>query len=315
MIEFYIISGIVAFLALAFIAVSFICYRMTFYSRKRIPKPEGEYSLPKGKLYEPYYDQIKVWQKETMELPHEDVEITSHDGLTLKGKYYEYKKGSPLEILFHGYRGNPKRDMGGAVQRCFTLGRSALLVNQRAHGVSEGSTITFGVNERRDCLRWVDFAIEHFGSDVKIILTGLSMGASTVLMAAGEDLPENVVCILADCGYSSQKEIIKKVVREIGISPKLAYPFIRAGAFIFGHFDLEETSPMEAVKKSKKPIIFIHGDDDDFVPYQMSLDMYEVCPTAKALVTVKGAGHGLAFIMGQEQYIKEVKEFDSVWNK
>ena len=141
------------------------------------------------------------------------------------------------------------------------------------------------------------------------------MGASTVLMAAGEPLPDNVVCILADCGYSSQKEIIKKVVGEMGIPPKLAYPFIKSGALIFGRFRLEETSPIEAVARSKKPIIFIHGDSDDFVPYQMSLDMYEACPTEKALVTVKGAGHGLAFIMGQEQYIKEVKEFDSVWNK
>ncbi len=315
MIGFYIGLGIVLFFAIVFFTVSYVCYRMAFYSRKRIPKPEGEYSLPKGKLYEPYYEQIKVWQKETMALPHEDLEIISHDGLTLKGKYYEYKKDAPLEILFHGYRGNPKKDLSGAVERCFTLGRSALLVTQRAHGDSDGSTISFGVNERRDCLRWVDFVIDRFGKDVKIILTGLSMGASTVLMAAGEELPENVVCILADCGYSSQKEIIKKVVGEMGISPKLAYPFIKAGALIYGRFKLEETSPIEAVKRSKTPIIFIHGDSDDFVPYGMSLDMYEACPTEKALVTVKGAGHGLAFIMGQEQYINEVKNFDSVWKK
>lgn len=312
---FYIISGVVLFLAVVFLAISYACYRMAFYSKKRIPKPEGEYSLPKGALYEPYLERIKEWQKETLALPHEDFEIKSHDGLTLKGKYYEYKKGAPLEILFHGYRGNPQKDLSGAVERCFTLGRNALLVTQRAHGESEGSTISFGVNERRDCLRWVDFAIDRFGNDVKIILTGLSMGASTVLMAAGEDLPKNVVCILADCGYSSQKDIIKKVVRELGLPASLAYPFIKAGAFIFGHFSLEETTPIEAVKRSKTPIIFIHGDTDDFVPYKMSVDMYDACPTEKVLITVKGAGHGLAFIMDQEGYISRVKEFDSVWKK
>ena len=315
MIEFYVISGIAVFLALAFLIISYVCFRLAFYSRKRIPKPEGEYSLPKGKLYEPYLERIKEWQKETFALPHEDFEIRSHDGLTLKGKYYEHEKGAPLEILFHGYRGNPMKDLSGAVERCFKLGRNALLVTQRAHGESDGSVISFGVNERRDCLRWVDFAISRFGEDTKIILTGLSMGASTVLMAAGEDLPENVVCILADCGYSSQKEIIKKVIGEMGIPQDLAYPFVKAGAFIFGHFRLEETTPIESVKRSRTPIIFIHGDSDDFVPYQMSLDMYKVCPTEKTLITVEGAGHALAFIMDQEGYIKKVKEFDSVWKK
>jgi fermentation-respiration switch protein FrsA (DUF1100 family) len=297
------------FLAIAFLTISYVCYRLAFYSKKRVPKPEGEYSLPRGELYEPYLERIKEWQKETLALPHESFEIKSHDGLTLKGKYYEYEKDAPLEILFHGYRGNPQKDLSGAVERCFTLGRSALLVTHRAHGESEGSTISFGVNERRDCLSWVDFAIQHFGKDVKIILTGLSMGASTVLMAAGEELPENVVGVLADCGFTSAKEIMKKVIKDMNLPPNLSYPFVKLGARLYGGFNIEENSAKEAVKRIKVPVIFFHGESDDFVPCDMSKENYKECAAPKKLITVAGAGHGLSFPVDEKNYLKEVADF------
>ena len=143
-----------------------------------------------------------------------------------------------MEIMFHGYRGNAERDLSGGIQRCFALGRSVLLVDQRTSCGSEGNVISFGINEHRDCLSWVDFAVKHFGPDIKIILTGISMGASTVLMAAGKELPKNVVGVLADCGFSSAREIIKKCARDLKIPADLIYPFIKLGAKIFGHFNL-----------------------------------------------------------------------------
>ena len=124
-----------------------------------------------------------------------------------------------------------------------------LLPDHAAHGRSEGKYLSFGIKESRDCLAWIDFLIDHFGADVKIILTGISMGAATVVMAGGEELPPNVIGILADCGYSTPKEIMEKVIREMGLPPKLSYPFVKLAARIFGHFDLEETSPMEALKR------------------------------------------------------------------
>jgi fermentation-respiration switch protein FrsA (DUF1100 family) len=189
------------------------------------------------------------------------------------------------------------------------LGRSALIVDQRCSGKSGGHVITFGVREHRDCLSWVDFAVEHFGPDVKLILTGISMGASTVLMAAGRDLPENVIGILADCGFTSAKEIIQEVIKQMGLPPKPCYPFVKLGAKLFGGFELEEYSAIEAVKQAKKPVIFFHGESDDFVPCWMSEKMYEACTSRKQLVKVPGAGHGLAFPVDQEGYLKEARAF------
>ena len=144
---------------------------------------------------------------------------------------------------------------------------------------------------------------------MKIILTGISMGASTVVMAAGHELPDNVIGVLADCGFSSAKDIIKVVIKQMGLPPEPCYPFVKLGARLFGGFDLEEYSPMDALKTATKPVIFFHGEADDFVPCYMSEKMYDACMSRKQLVKVPGAGHGLSFPVDQEGYLKEAKAF------
>jgi len=288
---------------------SYICYRLAFHVPKKRPKCKEEFDVPEGKIYEPYHKQMIAWMKETRSLPHEEFSITSFDGLKLYGKYYEHKPGAPIELMFHGYRGNAERDLSGAVQRCFSLGRNVLIVDQRTSGKSEGNVISFGINESRDCLSWINFMIEHFGPDVKIIITGISMGASTIMITAGKDLPPNVIGALADCGYTSAKEIIKKVIRQMRLPANLLYPFVKLGAKLYGHFDLEETSPIESMKKCRIPIIFIHGEADDFVPCEMSRANYEACIAPKAILTVPGAGHGLGYLVDNEGYFKTLKEF------
>lgn len=239
-----------------------------------------------------------------------DVQITSFDGLTLHGKYYEYKKGAPTEILFHGYRGSAERDLCGGVHRCFEIGHNALIVDQRAAGKSGGHVITFGAKECYDCLAWVDFVIQHIDKDARIILTGISMGAATVMMAASMDLPKNVIGVLADCGYTSTKAIIQKVIRDMKLPAKLLYPLVRLGARLFGGFDPDAFSPLESMKKCKLPVIFFHGDTDDFVPCYMSEENYAACAAEqKRLVIIHGAGHGLCFPVNQETYFKELRVF------
>ena len=288
--------------------VAYICYRMAFYADRK--PSEEEYPIPEGEIYEPYREQMVAWMKETWQMPHEDMEIVSFDGLILRGKYYECVPGGPIELMFHGYRGNADRDLCGGVQRCFALGRNTLIVDQRACGSSDGHVITFGIHESDDCHRWIAHLIKRFGPDVKIILTGISMGAATVLMASGEKLPPNVVGVLADCGYSSAKDIMKLVIREMKLPPNLCYPFVKLAARIYGHFDLEETSPMEAVKKSTVPTIFFHGDADAFVPCEMSRINYEACAAKKKkLVTAPGAGHGLSYPVLKQEYLKEAGAF------
>ena len=302
-------TGIMLTVLAAVYAVSYVCYRMAFYSPPRKPLEGDAVPTPIGEIYDPFRPAMERWVREARAMPRENVSIKSFDGLTLRGWYYEYAPGAPIELMMHGYRGDGERDLSGGVQRCFACGRSALVVDQRAGGRSDGKTITMGIHERRDCLSWVDFMVKKFGPDVKIILTGISMGAATVVMAGGEELPPNVVGILADCGYSSAKEIMYKVIREMGLPPKLSFPFVRMGAILFGHFDPVETSPAEALVKCKVPVIFFHGENDDFVPCDMSRRLYELCPTRKAIMTVPGAGHGLSYALQPKEYREFLGDF------
>lgn len=307
----YVIFGVVGGVVFLTLLTSFICFLITFYALPQ--KEKEEFEIPPGEIYEPYREIMINWMKEARSFNPKEVSIISFDGLTLYGKYYEYSKDAPIELMFHGYRGSAERDLCGGVQRCFALKRSCLIVDQRTAGKSGGRVITFGIKESRDCLNWIDYIIENINKDAKIIITGISMGAATVTIAAGEKLPPNVIAALADCGYTSAKAIIKKVIRDLKMSPNLMYPFIKLGAKIFGGFDLEKYSPIEAMKKCTVPIIFIHGTADDFVPYEMSVENFNECThKIKELVTVENAGHGLAFLKDTEGYFKAIREFDKM---
>jgi fermentation-respiration switch protein FrsA (DUF1100 family) len=213
--------------------------------------------------------------------------------------------------MFHGYRGSAERDLCGGVHRCFALGRSALIVDHRGAGESDGRIITFGIKERRDCLDWIKYTAERFGEDAKIIITGISMGAATVMMTLSEDLPRNVIGAIADCGYTSPKEIITKVMGDLKLPSAIFYPFVKLGAKIFGGFNLEEFSALEGVAGCKIPIIFIHGEADTFVPCDMSVRLYEACTAPhKRLFTLPDTGHGLAYPKDPEEYYRVIREFD-----
>lgn len=306
-----IIGGIIVLVLLG----AFISFMMAFYSPKRKKLSDDEFDLPFGDNYEPYYDDMKKLMKEYREMEREEgvkVSIRSRDGLTLYGTYFGGIENAPVEIMLHGYRGTPERDMCGGVRRAREIGHNALLIEQRACGDSDGRVITFGIKERFDCLDWVNFVIEKFGSEVKIILTGISMGAATVIMATGEGLPKNVVGVLADCGYTSPSEIIKKVVKNMKLPVCIFYPLLKLGARIFGGFNLEETSPLEAIKKCSVPIMIIHGEADKFVPCEMSKRLYEACPSKKILLTVPSAGHGLSFLINPELYFEKLDKFTAL---
>lgn len=309
MLALWIILGVVIVLALMIVLLSYLCFRMAFYSPDRPAIPSDAIDIPEGAAYEEFREDMEKWARDLRAMPHEEMSITSFDGLTLRGKFYEYAPNAPIELMFHGYRGTAERDLSGGVARCFQLGRSALLVDQRGCSDSEGNVISFGINEHRDCLAWLDFAIQRFGKDAKIILTGISMGASTVLMVSDKDLPPNVLGILADCGFSTAKDIIKKVIRQMGLPADVGYPFVKLGAKLFGHFDLEAHSAVEAVKHATVPVIFFHGDGDDYVPCEMSRINYDACTAKKKLVIVPRAGHGLSYPVAPDTYLNALREF------
>lgn len=296
-------------LAAIVLLISYICFRMAFYVKEKAIIGPNDFPIPDGEIYEPHRPQMVAWMKEVRALPSREFTIRSHDGLKLYGKYYQFSPSAPIELMFHGYRGNAERDLCGGVQRAFSLGHSALIVDQRASCHSDGNIISFGVNEHKDCLAWLDFAIQTFGQDAQIILTGISMGATTVLLAAGRELPKNVIGVLADCGYTTAREIICEVIRQMHLPPKLSYPFVRLGAKLFGHFDLEAANAPKALANCKVPVIFFHGEADDFVPCAMSKANYDACPSRKALVTIPGAGHGLAYLVDPKGYLKAAGDF------
>ena len=243
-------------------------------------------------------------------VPFEAVSIRSHDGLTLTGKYYHIADGAPLEIYCHGYKGNAIRDFCGFWPVAKALKHNVLLIDQRCHGGSQGHTISFGIQEKKDVLNWVRWAENRLGP-VNMALCGVSMGAATVLMASGmESLPDCVKAIVADCPYDAPSNIIKKVLgQDMGIPVKVVYPLILAGGWVYGRFNLNADSPVEAVKRAQVPILLIHGDDDRFVPYPMSQNIHSAAPEKIDFHTISGAGHALDSATAPEAFQRTVKEF------
>ena len=242
-----------------------------------------------------------------LETPYEAVTIRSHDGLKLRGKFYEGRSGAPLLLFFHGYRSTAERDGSGGFSLCRGKGWNAMMVDQRAHGESQGKTITFGAKERYDVLDWVNWAVRRFGEDQEIYLVGVSMGAATVLMAAGLGLPPQVKGVWADCGYSSTEGVLRHMIRRWKLPETLTFAAARLGGRIFGGFDVREITPLEAVKKAEVPILLIHGEDDNVVPHHMAEEIREACAAPVEIVSVPKAHHGMSFYVDNARYRSAVE--------
>ncbi len=239
----------------------------------------------------------------------EDVAIRSFDGLTLRGQWVPAEKPIGTIILFHGYHTHYIHDFPGIFGFYHGLGLNLLLVRQRSHGNSEGKYITFGVKERRDALSWIEFHNRTHGMD-NVFLGGMSMGASTVLFAAGEDLPPNVRGITADCGFSSPAEILSHIIRrDFHLPPKLVLPLMEGWARLLGGFSFYECDSRKTLARSKTPVLFIHGEADTFVPCAMSKAGFDACRSEKALHLVAGAGHGRSYLYEPERLRDTLSDF------
>lgn len=289
-------------------AASYFCYRLAF----SVPKQSREalFEMPDTEQYAPYSAEARQMISDALEIPYKEAVVTSYDGLRLFGKCYIASADAPWLIMLHGYRSGAERDFCGGLKFGIDSGFNVLLVDQRAHGKSEGKCLTFGIKERYDCLTWINYVISQAGGSCKIALYGMSMGAATVLMAAGSGLPKNVACIVADCGYTSPKAIIKKVIREMHYPVFPTYALVRLGGMLFGGFDIEEYSAVQAMEKCDIPVLFIHGDDDRFVPCDMSRENHRHCRAeGKKLLIVPNAGHGMSYMSDKRAYLGTVSEF------
>lgn len=285
---------------------SYYAYRIAFYS----PKKDRDHVVkPTDPQYDPYREEMKRLFHQLNGRSCEYVSITSHDGLKLSGRYYHIRDGAPLDICFHGYRSHPLTDFSGGTELSFLLEHNVLLIDERAHGRSEGRTISFGILERLDLPCWVDYAINRFGKDVQIFLYGVSMGGATVLMASDLDLPQNVKGIVADCPYTNPLEVILYVGKGTSLPNWLIKPFVITAAKIYGGFDLLETDAVRAVRNAKVPILIIHGEDDHYVPCEMSEAAAAVNTKMVRRFTFPGAAHGISYLVDTPRYQQIVKDF------
>lgn len=300
---------LVVLLALAVLVLlaSYTVFRLLFRSPNKLQN--DDFYMPPSEQTDALRETINGMIRSLNAVPYEKVSITSFDGLRLCGRYYHKKDGAPLAILMHGYRGTPSRDFSGGAQSYLAAGFNLLLIEQRAHCTSAGHVISFGVNEHRDCRAWVDYACRRFGKEVRIVLCGISMGATTVLLASGTDLPENVKGVIADCPFTSPKAIIVKVCRDRKLPPCIIWPLARLGAALFGHFNLSGVNAAEAVKAAKVPILLIHGEDDRFVPCDMGRSIAAANPAKIELHTFPDAGHGLSFLIDRPRYEQITRAF------
>lgn len=244
------------------------------------------------------------------------VEITAHDGERLVGHWHSCENAKRIIIAMHGWRSSWTNDFGLISDFMFQNNCHVLFAEQRGQNNSGGNYMGFGLLERHDCLDWIRWVNQQGYDNMPIYLCGISMGASTVLMTAGFELPETVHGIIADCGYTSPNAIWKHVMEN---NLRLYYDDIQgeiAAEICRRKIQIgpKDYSCISAMAKCKVPVLFIHGTDDDFVPIEMTYENYKACIAPKRLFVVPGAGHGMSYFLNKEGYEQTVKQFWSEWD-
>ena len=286
----------------------------TILFNKTIPRSESSASATKlsggswGK-HRRLLDESRKWLDNQ---PCEQLSITSFDGLRLSGYYYPVQGGSDcLVIAFNGYRSNSRGQYSHITKYLNGLGIDVLLVDNRAHGESEGEYVGFGVLDRLDCRKWVEFMNEKLHHSCSIYIYGVSMGGATVLMATGLDLPAEVKGVISDCGFTTPRDVFKHVLNKRYHLPSLR--ILEAANKIClrtAKYDIGGASAVEAVKGSTIPLLVIHGEKDDFVPAWMAPEIYNTSAAKhKKLLMVKNAYHAESYFIDMENYQKTFIEF------
>lgn len=282
----------------------------------RTPPPEPKISLPGVNLAgyvesDEVKELVKRCSEELLTHENEEVAVLSHDGLRLVGHYFPCEKPRRLMIAFHGWRSVWHRDFAAVTSFWRENGCAILFVEQRAQGASEGEVMGFGLLERFDCLTWANYAMERFGEELPTYLVGVSMGASSVMMASGLELPPNIRGIMADCGYTSPGAIWRHVAERNmhipyeGLASRYAETLCKKKIGV----GPESYSCPEALANCRVPVLFIHGSGDHFVPIEMTYENYMACAAPKRLIIAPGADHGQTYLLEEELYHKTVKEF------
>ncbi len=218
------------------------------------------------------------------------------------------KESNIWVIAVHGYVDSAV-SMVPSCKQFLIFGYNVLMPNLRTHGKSEGKYIGMGWLDRLDLLKWIEHLNKKY-ENIKVILYGISMGASTVMMVSGEKLPSNVKAIVEDCGYTSVWEEFSDKLKNLFHLPQFPTLYyanlitkIKAG------YSLKKASCIKQLKKSVTPILFIHGDKDKFVPFYMLDKLYNSANCEKEKLIIHNAGHAEAQEINPEKYWRTVKKF------
>ena len=282
-------AGAAALLAAGEYALARYFLRRTLMRGKADNKRTQKMAGTDWSVYLPFMEENRQW---FLSQPHEDVYIQSEDGLKLHGTYFPGKDPKRAVICFH---------MG--------CGLGVLTVDERAHGDSEGTYIGFGCLDRLDAKKWMEYMAGRLGEDCEILLQGISMGAATVDMAVGLELPPQVKGAVSDCAFTSAKEVFTSVLKTTYHMP--AFPLMDLSdrmAKKEAGYGLDECNARDEVKKAKIPMLFIHGSKDTFVPCSMVHELYEACAAPKDLLIIEGASHAEAYYKDRPAYEAAVRK-------
>lgn len=294
---------------------------VSYYITNKFVKTALERDLPSGmknrsakisgmKINDKRFEVIEENSKHLEALEFEYIEIETDDGEKLVGHFYKCENEKRIIVAMHGWRSSWSKDFGGIADFWHKNNCSVLYAEQRGQNNSGGEYMGFGMLERHDCQKWINWVSERFGGEKSIYLAGLSMGATTVLMTAGLELPQNVCGIMADCGYTSAHEIWKHVAENnlhlsYGLLGKIANDICKRKI----NLGTNDYSTIEAMEQNSIPVLFIHGTADKFVPVEMTYRNYEACKAPKRLLIVPGAEHGMSYFIEPERYKKAVVDF------
>ena len=253
---------------------------------------------------------LSAGAKALEEREHTVVSIKGHDNEELIGHYYTRKDAKRVVIAVHGWRSSWSRDFGIISEFLDTLECNVLYVEQRGQNASGGQYMTFGLHERYDCRAWVKWLNKTVNvMRLPIYLIGISMGASTVLMASGQRLPEDVKGIISDCAFTSPHDIWAYVIKEkmrltYRIRSVMVNDMLKKKAKVY-----TEYSTIDAMRDNRVPVLFIHGTDDKLVPVEMTYKNYIACTAKKELLVVPGADHGVRCSVDPERYRRALSAF------
>ena len=219
-------------------------------------------------------------------------------------------------IAMHGWRSSWNHDFGLVADFMYDNHCSVLFAEQRGQGGSGGAYMGFGLTERYDCLDWVEWVNNRTGGTLPVYLCGVSMGASTVLMAGGLELPSNVCGIIADCGYTAPTDVWKHVAEQhLHMDYRVCGATVNRLAKKKTQVDMQVASCTEALRSCRVPVLFIHGTEDHFVPVEMTYENYKACAGPKRLFVVPGAEHGMSYLTDPDGYQTALRSFWTEFDK